>query len=409
MLSAGKKMRILIISQFYYPDITACAFRIRETALLLAAKGCEVHVIAAEPHKATVNSMPFDDGPIKVSRVRLIKATGKSKLNYISHYLSFMFGAMKAAARHKGKFHVVWASSPPLFTAIAGLVIARARKARFCLDIRDIWPESAVVAGQISASGMLFKSAKVVEKALYKAADLITCVAQPMAAHIKSIAAKQDPLVIYNAIPEAMVAKEPAVADVANSAFKILYIGNMGYCQNLSLVVQAAAILRECKIANIKFVLVGSGIEKPMIEKMVAHEGLDNVEVLPVVAKEEAIRLMRDSAALMLHLKDDGTMDKTIPSKVFDYMASGRPILFGLKGEARDILFETGGNLYYDPANANQLADQAIKLRDDYDTLALKALANLELVKARFLRETMTDRLYEGFCRLETCFSKADS
>lgn len=400
MLSAGKKMRILIISQFYYPDITACAFRIRETALLLADKGCEVHVIAAEPHKATVNYMPLDDGPIRASRVRLIKATGKSKLNYISHYLSFMFGAIKAAARHKGKFDVVWASSPPLFTAIAGLVIARARKARFCLDIRDIWPESAVVAGQISGSGMLFKSAKVAEKVLYQVADLITCVARPMAAHIKSIAPKQEPLVIYNAIPAAMVAKEPSIADVANSCVKILYIGNMGFCQNLSLVVKAAVILRQRKIENIRFVLVGSGVEKNMIEKMVADKGLDNVEILPVVAKQEAIRLMSEAQGLMLHLKDDGTMDKTIPSKVFDYMAAGRPILFGLKGEARDILFESGGNLYYDPANASQLAEQAIKLRDDYGALALKAQANLELVKARFLRETMTDRLYDGFCSL---------
>jgi hypothetical protein len=99
----------------------------------------------------------------------------------------------------------------------------------------------------------------------------------------------------------------------------------------------------------------------------------------------------------MLHLKDDGTMDKTIPSKVFDYMAGGRPILFGLKGEACEILGSIGGNLYYDPADATQLADQAMNLKLNYAELAQKAQENLVRVKNEFLRERMVDRLEKAF------------
>ncbi|GAB4280838.1 MAG: glycosyltransferase family 4 protein [Candidatus Rifleibacteriota bacterium] len=393
-------MRILIVSQFYYPDVTACAFRIKETADLLAKAGCQVHVIAGEPHKGLIDGEVIDDGNITVTRVPLIKYKGHGKWNYIQHYLSFMFGAIRHAFRHPPYFDIVWATSPPLFTGIAGCLIARLKGARFCLDIRDIWPESAVVAGQISSGGLLFNGAKVVEKALYRLADQITCVAKPMAVYIQSISRRKIPEVIYNSIPAAMLGDDPQEVVGKPETISILYIGNMGYCQNLALVIEAAKLLKERKIGNIRFCLVGNGIEKPMLENMAAENNLDNVEIRGIVPKSEAIELIKNSEALMLHLKDDGTMDKTIPSKVFDYLAGGKPILFGLKGEAFDILEECGGNLYYDPASAQQLADQAQKLEQNYLTLARKALQNREMVKQRFLREHMAEKLLDLFKRL---------
>ncbi|GAB1353387.1 hypothetical protein MASR1M12_21230 [Erysipelotrichia bacterium] len=161
MSSPGRPLKVLIITQFYYPDVTACAFRMQETAALLAEMGCEVHVIAGEPHKGQIDGQIIDDGRIKVSRVPLLKYEGRGKWNYIAHYLSFMFGAIRAAGRHKGHFDVIWASSPPLFTGIAGLITAWCKRAPLCLDIRDIWPESAVVAGQIKEGSFLFRAARL--------------------------------------------------------------------------------------------------------------------------------------------------------------------------------------------------------------------------------------------------------
>ncbi|MDN5278853.1 MAG: hypothetical protein PWR01_2818 [Clostridiales bacterium] len=400
MLSAGKPLKVLIISQFYYPDVTACAFRIKETADWLAQNGCEVHVIAGEPHKGQLQQTSLDDGAIKVSRVELLKYDGGGKWNYIKHYLSFMLGAIKQAKNHPGQFDLVWASSPPLFTGIAGYAIARLKKARFCLDIRDIWPESAVVAGQISDSGVLFKTAKIVEKALYRLADQITCVANPMADYIQSVSGRKRPEVIYNAIPGSMLGNETEKTTKQPESIEILYIGNMGYCQNLSLVLEAAGILKRMQNKTIKFLLVGNGVEKTMLEDRIRADALDNVEVRGLVPKAEAIQLIKNSQALMLHLKDDGTMDKTIPSKVFDYMAGGRPILFGLKGEAANILAESGGNLYYDPADAQQLASRAVELEKNYLELAESALKNRKMVKQRFLRERMAEKLLRIFTKV---------
>lgn len=392
MCSDGKKLKILIVSQFYYPDITACAFRMHETAQILSDMGHEVHVIGGEPHKGQVSDSEIDDGKIKVIRVELFKNPA-GKWNYIRHYLSFMFGAIKAARKLDRSYDVIWASSPPLFAGIAGWAIAKEKNTKFCLDIRDIWPESAVVAGQISGKGVLFKAAKIVEKLLYGAADRITCVAKPMAEYIKTVNTACEPVIIYNAISEKMLSKAepPTYSGILN----LLYIGNMGFCQNLGLVLDAAKILQSKNIANIRFIMIGNGVEKQMLEQRIQDEKIELAEIRDVVSKEKAIEMSAQAHGLMLHLKDDGTMDKTIPSKVFDYMAVGRPILYGLKGEACEILGGNGANLKYDPADAQSLADAATKLLSDYSKLSEAAAKNIKSVKQSFLREEMTRQLVD--------------
>ena len=398
-LHGKQNKRILIISHFYYPDVTAAAFRIKETADILSQMGFKVHVIAGEPHKGQVGNNTLDDGNIVVTRVPLIKYSGKGKWNYILHYLSFMFGAIYASWKHPSRFDIVWATSPPLFTGISGLAVSILKKAKYVLDIRDIWPESAVVAGQISSTGLLFKAAKIVEKFLYNSADYITCVAKPMAKYIASISSNsKTPTVIYNSIPQSMIENETKDC-ISNKTdiLNILYIGNMGICQNLDLVLDAAKLLTSKGINNVKYTLVGKGTETEKLINRVHSENIMNVEIKGIVPKSEAIHLIQTANALMLHLKDDGTMNKTIPSKVFDYMAGGKPILFGLKGEATEILGSVSGNLYYDPASAEQLANQSISLANNYTKLAKQAKQNKIKVKAEFTREKMVERLADVF------------
>ncbi|NLI78905.1 MAG: glycosyltransferase family 4 protein [Candidatus Riflebacteria bacterium] len=405
MPSPGTRKRILIVSQFYHPDITAAAFRIKETADLLAARGHSVHVIAGEPHKARApGEGPLDDGRIRVTRVPLYKSEGKGTWNYIRHYLSFMAGAVAASWRHPSRFDVVWASSPPLFTGVAGLAVARLKKARFVLDIRDLWPESAVVAGQLSPQGFLFRAAKQVELGLYRAADRITCVARPMAEYIAAAAGVPMPVVVYNGIPAACVdlmeapgpGADPAARPTAGGR-EILYVGNFGHVQNLELVLEAAKLLQDGGVAGVRFTLVGEGARRAALQEQARALGLTGVAFTGVLAKREALRRMRECDALVLLLKDDGTMDKTIPSKVFDYLAAGRPVLFGLRGEGREILARVPANLEFSPSSAASLADAVRRLLAAPPDLLATAARNREIVRREFLREGMVDRLETAF------------
>lgn len=393
------------MSQFYYPDITAAAFRIKETVDLLAAKGHRVHVIAARPHKAVLDDAPVDDGSARVTRAYIFPYTGRGKWNYIAHYLSFMASSVWASWKHPSKFDIVWASSPPLFVGIAGWIVAQLKKAKFVLDVRDIWPDSIATTGQIRPDSLMYRMAKHVERWLYRAADRITCVARPMAEYIAGYGV-EPPAVIYNAIPGAYLDSVEAVerdmssVSAADAPLTIAYVGNMGYCQNLGLVVAAAEKLQTAGERGIRFLLVGEGVEKAKLETRVREVGLKNVEIRGAVSKSEALRISVGSSALVLLLKDDGTMDKTIPSKMFDYLAAGRPILFGLQGEARSILGSSGGNIGFDADDPGSLVEAARRLKNAYPALAAAARGHRELVRARFRRESMTDELDREFEKL---------
>jgi len=393
------------MSQFYYPDITAAAFRIKETVDLLAAKGHRVHVIAARPHKAVLDDSPVDDGNARVTRAYIFPYTGRGKWNYIAHYLSFMASSVWASWKHPSTFDIVWASSPPLFVGIAGWIVARLKKAKFVLDVRDIWPDSVATTGQIRPDSLMYRMAKHAERWLYRAADRITCVARPMAEYIAGYGV-EPPAVIYNAIPGTYLdAVEAADRDVASAPsggppLTIAYVGNMGYCQNLGLVVAAAEKLQEAGERGIRFLLVGEGVEKANLEARVREAGLKNVEIRGAVSKADALRISVGSSALVLLLKDDGTMDKTIPSKVFDYLAAGRPILFGLQGEARSILDSSGGNIGFDADDPGSLAEAVCRLKEAYGTYAAAARGHRDLVRTRFRRESMTDELDREFGKL---------
>ncbi len=453
-LPAEKKPHILILSQYYAPDVTAAAFRIRETADLMTGKGYSVTVITAVPHRGDAGSdagsnagsnAGISGGAVTVLRVPIIPYTGKGKLNYIVHYTSFMLNAIMASIKIKSRPDAVYATSPPLFTALAGLVIALLKGVPFTLDVRDLWPESAVSAGQISGKSIFFKVGKLMERYIYKASRFITCVSKPMASAINEVAPSASVTVIYNGILQAYCegssgdtdserivdgisgntsnessegavngsmgssvkgSSESAVTEASEetsletSPVTVLYTGNFGHCQAMDLCLDAARMLKTSEEKGIKLRFVGDGVLRKKMEKYVADHGLDNVTITGPVSKEEAFSEMRKSSALLLALIDDETMEKTIPSKVFDYMAAGKPVVYGIKGEGREILGAVGGNLHFDSSSPQSLVEALKALKAELEELSLKARDNAVQVKSHFTRERMVDRLDECFQKL---------
>jgi len=389
-------MKILVLSQYYTPDITAAAFRIKETVDLLRQQGCSVRVVTSKPHKSraggTEERLSREEGII---RTPIFKYRGGGKWNYLAHYISFMVNAIFAGIFRGGMANIVYATSPPLFVALSGWVVARVKGAKFVLDIRDIWPDSAVTTGQISECGALFRYAKVLEKWLYKKADLITCVAQPMADYINDFVPEKKIAIIYNGIPKANLAKHGRINKLSNDKMNIVYVGNMGYCQALDLVLEAAKSLKEVGDKRFQFHLIGDGVEKEKLQKKKEDFFLDNVTILGPVCKEEAIQYIHNSSALFLQLKEDATMKKTIPSKVFDYMVGGKPILFGIEGEGKALLGRIEGNLPFCSNNLKSFLDALRRMADNYQNFADLAIANRNIVEEGYTRESMVAKLYQ--------------
>jgi len=391
--------KILIVSQYYYPDVTAAAFRIKETADILSSKGHQISVITAKPHKGIINlTEKIDDANNDIIRLPIIKYYGKGKWNYIAHYASFMLNALfYYIVSFARKYDFVYVTSPPLPVGLAGFLMAAIRGSKFILDIRDIWPDSAVAAGQLNKNSNLYKFGKLIEQWLYQKADLITCVSRPMADYIKKFIKRDKVVVIYNGVPNQYLRNESYHNEINLELFQdnkinITYLGNMGYVQNLQVVLEAAKQIQD-ELSEVVLYLIGDGIDKIKLEKLRKDNLLDNVVIVGPVAKEQAMQLMRKSSALFFQLKDDMVMEKTVPSKVFDYMAAGKPILFGIKGEGKMILEQVKGNIYYHPDSAESFINAVRKLKKNYKQLTKYARENKVIVEKYYTREKMVEKL----------------
>src|SRR5699024_4735202 len=301
-------MKVLVVSQFYTPDITAAAFRMAETVGHLRKMGNDVEVVTTFPHKSDhPEEVPASrEG---VHRVRLSNTENKGFLGYIYLYLSFMIKSIVKAyvAGRKQRPDVVWASSPPIFVGLAGWVIAKLLGARFALDIRDIWPASAVAAGQISDSGLAFKVGKRLEKFLYGRADVISCVAVPMQEYIQQYTDTAVE-VVYNGVEVNSLGHSLSKDNILDQfssnekSKKILYAGNFGHVQQLDLLIDAVADLRDRELQqNWEVFFLGGGAKKEKLEALVRSHGLTEViHFLDPVPKEEVFDYLQAADVLFI-------------------------------------------------------------------------------------------------------------
>lgn len=388
-------MRILIISQYFSPDITAAAFRIGEMTDELVKQGHDVKVITTYPHRGesddSLNQEPAEDK--NIYRVKLVAFTHKGFLDYLSHYFSFVFKSIWMSRKifaSKWRPQVIWTTSPPLFTGISGYALSILFRSPLVFDIRDIWPDSAVAAGQLTLDGKAFKIGKVLEKWLYARADHLTCVSVPMADYLRNTT--NTPVsVIYNGISlhSPLVEKSPVKENI------IIYAGNFGRVQGLGMLIEGFAELYQAHNSNQwKFVLIGDGVLKKDLELKVKQLKMEQAVILKdVMPKTLVSKEMHKARVLVFNLQDDDVFKMTIPSKVFDYMAIGTPIVFGLLGEGKSILEETGANIVFYPDNKESFKQSLLKVLSNIDDLEHKAEKNRELVVSSYTREKATETL----------------
>lgn len=369
-------MRVLLISQYFPPETGGPPNRLLSVAEGLREAGHEVHVIAEKPnHPEGIIRDDYRGGLFEDRKYEEIPTTytwvythpQKNFLKRLVFYLSFMVMAVLGAVRAEGDFDLVLASSPPLFVGISGWLAAQVKDAKFVFDVRDIWPEVAVAMGALT-NPWVVRLAEGLEKFIYDRADGITAVTNSFCDHIQEVASDHIPMrrVMNGTMPDVFqqderreeVRKELGVEE----KYVVTYAGNHGLAQGLLHIVHAADHLRENE--EVVFVLVGSGPVKEDLIQEAEARGLDNIQFLDRVPLEKAAAYMAASEALLVPLEDHEIYRKFIPSKLFDSMASGRPVLLSVDGEARSILEESEGGWYYPAEDGEALAERIEWLSD---------------------------------------------
>jgi len=392
---ATRRLRIVLVSQYFPPEIGATQSRMQAFAEYLARRGHKVTVIAEFPNHP-IGVMPPEyrrklveidrSNPYTVIRVWVRASAEKTQMTRLSFYTSFM--AMAALASPlAGRPDVVVATTPPLFTGIAGIAIARAMGAPLVLDVRDLWPAAATSLNQISP-GRVTLVAELIERRLYRSADAVVAVTRPFCEHIDGIRRKPPAtrLVPNGTLEQFFADNGRDRLGVPEDRFLVTFAGTLGIAQALPAAVEGAARVD----ADAEFAFVGEGPVKHIVEEQARD--LDNVHFHPQIPLESITPVLAGSDALLVTLSAHPTFRQFVPSKLIDFMAVGRPVILSAAGESADLLESAGGGIVVPPEDPEALAEAVRWLRSHPEEGAEMGRRGREFARTR-LRSTLAGEL----------------
>jgi glycosyltransferase involved in cell wall biosynthesis len=393
-------VRIAIVSQFYAPEPAAAANRVAAMARAFAAAGNDVRVYTGMPSFPDgVIPAPYrgrrhvveQDGAVTVERVWTYASRTSLSGNRLANWLSVAFGATQRLVASRTRFDAIVVSSPPITLALPALLGAFAHRAPLVVDVRDVWPEIAVSMGSWRAKSWLARLVGRIADVLYARAALVTCVTETAREQI--VARGVDPAKVvvapngFDPVEPAAVAPAPPQPGVRD----VVYVGNMGLATGLDVVIDAAARLRAD--GTIRFVLIGGGADAGRLRARAAAEKLSNVVFTGPLQRADALRALADAAATVVPLL--ATITDSLPTKLFDAMLVGTPIVLSAAGEAQRLVERADVGIAVTPGDSDALAAGLRRVLGDADLRARFRANGPGFVRANYDRAAVMSGLAE--------------
>jgi glycosyltransferase involved in cell wall biosynthesis len=399
------RVRILFFCHYFPPEVNAPASRTYEHCLRWVQAGHEVTVITCVPN--CPDGVVFEgyrnrlrrqietiDG-IRVVRVWSWIAPNAGTFRRICNYLSYMLTASWRSLWEK-RPDVIVASSPQFFCGWAGVIASWLRWRPLVLEIRDIWPDSIEAVGAIR-NWLPIKILEFLERCMYRSARRIVAVGggyrDIIVEKVPKVAERTS--VITNGVDPAVFPLMPRNEEFLAryklaGKFVCSYVGTIGMAHGLDVAVESARKLKAAGRKDIAFLLVGDGARRDPLEQMVQDEGLDEwVKFTGRLSREQMPTVLASSDACLVHLRGTELFETVIPSKIFETMAMGRPIIMGVKGPARDIVLQADAGVPMEPGSADELTSVLTKMSDDRAWTASLGGKAREFVLTHYNRDTL--------------------
>jgi len=378
-------MRILFFADNFRPETNAPATHVYERCRIWAREGHEVTVITCVPnfpegrahagYKNRLHQVEVLDG-IRVVRVKTFMTANEGFLLRTLDYASYVPMAV-IAALFENKPDVAIASSPQLFVTLAGVWYSMLRGVPHVFELRDLWPAS-LLATSIIKRGRLYRMLEQLELFMYRRSRRILSFTHAFKTDLveRGVPAEKIDVVINGASLDLFAPqdhRDPAVEQQygLTGRFVVGYLGTLGLAHGLENVAHAAELMQS---EPVTFLFVGTGAGREALQRAVAERQLKNVEFAPRQPKDQLARYWSVCDASLVHLRDDPLFASVIPSKIFESMAVGLPILYvGPDGEGESIVRQHDAGLVIPPAQPTALADAVRRLM--YDQSLRKRLA----------------------------------
>jgi glycosyltransferase involved in cell wall biosynthesis len=390
-------VHITLLTQYYPPEVGAPQARLSELACHFIRRGHAVSVLTAMPNYPTGKIYPGYGGVIRreqsqgadIVRAFIYPTLTPRLLPRLMNYFSFVISSAVTGSVLLRRADYLLVESPPLFLGLAGVWLSVFKRARMIFNVSDLWPESAVRLGVLRPSGAAFRFAAELERFCYARAWLITGQSRSILSDIKDRFPERPTFHLSNGVDTEVFDARRKCAE-ARSALDgdgnivVLYAGLHGLAQGLDQVLDAAEALRND--SKLRFVLIGDGPEKEaLVEKALARE-LKNVTFYPPRPASEIPSLLAAADIVVVPLKT--YIPGAVPSKLYEAMASARPVVLIAKGEAADIVHDHSAGIVVDPGDTDGLVEALRLLRDQPS-----------------LRRSLGEN---GRCAAERCFDRAD-
>lgn len=395
-------MHILFLTDNFPPEVNAPASRTFEHCREWVKLGEQVTVITCAPnfpkgkvfagYRNRLWQTETIEG-IRVIRVWTYITANEGFVRRSLDYVSFMIAATIASLWVK-KVDVVIGTSPQFFTVCAAYVVGLLKRVPWVFELRDIWPESIKAVGSMR-DGSLYQMLECLELFLYKKANRIIALTQSFKKELiaRGVDAKKID-VVTNGVDLNLF--KPRNKDEAllkklglENRFIAGYIGTIGMAHGLETIIEAAEIIQNmpnAKNQNIKILILGDGARKEPLKQLARDKNLENLIFIDTVSKAEVADYWSLLDISIIHLKKDPLFEKVIPSKLFECIAMGIPVLHGVLGESAEIVSRLGVGKTIAPDNSQVLAQELLNLSRNTQELTQMKEAALEAAK-QFDRE----------------------
>ncbi len=402
-------MKLLILTQYFPPEVGAPQNRLFELAVRLQKLGVDITILTAMPnypqmkiYEAYVDKNYYYEEieGLKIHRSSIFVSQSKSILNRLRNYFSFVISSAKVGNNKLGNFDYLMCESPPLFLGYSALYLARKKKAKLIFNVSDLWPESAEKLGVVT-NRTLLKLAYNLEKRLYHKSVLVTGQTQGICKNINERFPNINTYWLPNGVdlnyynPTAISKQNwRQENNFLENDFILLYAGIIGIAQGLEVILKAAKAYNNQK--QVKFVLMGSGPEKEKLMALKSKMELDNVFFLDTVSKKQMPIVLKNINAAIIPLRKLELFLGAIPSKLFENLAMEIPVLLGVDGEARELFINKGkSGIYFEPENETQLIAAINELVSDNEKCESMGKNGRVFVNEYFNREIIAQRFYE--------------
>jgi len=370
-------MKILVISQYFYPE----NFRINDFVESLSKKNHSITVLTAIPNypsgKRFGEYKLFKDKYKDIDLIRIpIFARGSNKFSLFLNYVSFFISAMIFYPILIGfrKFdHVFCPLYSPPTNGFVGMFACFISKAKLSIWIQDLWPESLDITTK-NTPKLFTGSLKKFMKILYNKSSMIFIQSEMFKKEIKKYDIDESKIIYFPNWAENIFKEVDKSHNPRNTLKRsVLFAGNIGEAQNMEFILD---LVNKSKNLNLKWVFVGDGSKYNWLKKEVSAQGLSHcVEILGRKPLEEMPNLFNNNDFMLVSLKNDEIINKTLPGKVQSYMISKKPIIGIIGGEAKRVIETSDCGIVLDVLDA----DRSFEILKDF--LNLKQSDHIKMGK----------------------------